>query len=104
MAPALDLELYLNPSGLVLNVPNAQCSQSHPSSLVSQLEDSKVIFSSYIAAATLVGIVNARELVLVGVSLSHKLLERFLSFFFKHSLHLIFGFQMSLHKVPLLAR
>ena len=63
-APALELDL--NPTSLVFTTHN-------PSSLVSRLEDSKVVFTSYIAAAALVGIVNVRELVLVRVSLSHKL-------------------------------
>ena len=63
-APALELDL--KPTSLVFTAHN-------PSSLVSRLEDSKVVFSSYIAAAALVGIVNVRELVLVRVSLSHKL-------------------------------
>ena len=64
-APALEMDLKPTTS-LVFTTHN-------PSSLVSRLEDSKVVFSSYIAAAALVGIVNVRELVLVRVSLSHKL-------------------------------
>ena len=66
---------------ILLTAPALELDLNHiahnPSSLVSRLEDSKVVFSSYIAAAALVGIVNARELVLVGVSLSHKLSELF---------------------------
>ena len=63
-----------------------------PHSLVDRLEDSKVIVGSYVFAATLVVVVNVRELILVRWSL--------LNF------HRVFlgGFQMSLERAPLLTK